>query len=117
MAEPQSIDSIQVPATLSHLIQLNVEYKVLVCLSAHCCKAVSCVGLIEHFRKIHKEKPEVRKQIQHYIQSVPFDYNYSTIQLLVDGLAPQPVIPIVDGLQCQHCRYYTTNQRVMKDHG
>ena len=117
MAECQVIDSIKVPVTLTHLIQLNVKYQVLVCLDAHCCKAVSCVGLVEHFRKIHKEKPELRKQIYEYIQRIPFNYNYSTIQLPVDGLAPQPVLPVVNGFQCQHCKFYTTNRRVMKKHG
>lgn len=57
MAEQQQTQSIEVPTALSQLIAVNVEYKVLLCARLNCCKAVSPAGIIEHLRKIHKEKP------------------------------------------------------------
>jgi hypothetical protein len=48
-------------------------------------------------RKIHKEKPEVREQVQEFVQGIPWEYDYSSVQLPADGLAPQPVIPIMSG--------------------
>ncbi|KFY27816.1 hypothetical protein V493_03286 [Pseudogymnoascus sp. VKM F-4281 (FW-2241)] len=108
---------IEILPPLAHLIHLNVEFKVLVCLGRGCHKAVSRAGLVEHLRKIHKEKPEIRKQVEEYTKKFPFDYNYSTIQLPVDGLAPQPIILIVNGLQCQYCQYRTQNRSNIKKHG
>lgn len=117
MAEHRADNSISVPSTLDHLIHLNVEYKVLICMKLLCRKAVSPAGLVEHLRKIHKEKPEIRKQVRVYVEGCPISYNWSTIPLPLDGLAPQPVIPIVDGLECKHCRYHTIDRGNIKKHG
>jgi hypothetical protein len=37
--------------------------------------------------------------------------------LPADGLAPQPVIPIVDGFQCRQCPYHSQSRKKMKVHG
>jgi hypothetical protein len=55
MAEQQQTRLIEVPAALGQLIALNVEYEVLLCLN--CRKGVSPASIVEHLRKIHKEKP------------------------------------------------------------
>jgi hypothetical protein len=55
-------------------------------------------GIVEHLRKIHQADKAIRAQAQEYIARFPeWNYNYSTIQLPLDGLAPQPIIPIFDG--------------------
>ena len=47
----------------------------------------------------------------------PYEYNYKTIVVPIDGNAPQPVIPIVDGFQCRHCQFNSQNRKAMKEHG
>jgi hypothetical protein len=90
------------PSALSQLIAVNVEHKVLICLGHGCSQAVRPSGFLEHVRK--KEHPitkEGRKQAREYTRAFPCDYKHSTIQLPADGLAPQLVIPILDGFQWQ----------------
>jgi hypothetical protein len=68
-----------IPPTLTHLIALNVEFHVLLYLGNGCRKAVSPAGIVEHLRKKHSTKPEIRKQVQEYIKEFPFTYDYSTV--------------------------------------
>ena len=117
MAQLQNNPLQSIPQALAHLIHLNIEFRVLVCLGDGCCKAVSAKGLVEHLRKYHNEKPAVRKQVQQYVQGFPHKYNYKTIVVPTDGNAPQPIIPIVDGFQCRHCRSSTQSRDAMKKHG
>lgn len=44
-------------------------------------------------------------------------YDHATITLPRDGSAPQAIIPIVDGYECQDCKQKTQNRAVMKQHG
>jgi Orsellinic acid/F9775 biosynthesis cluster protein D len=128
MAEHQGTQAIEVPSALAHLIVVNVEYRVLLCCvgsgsgsgsgSGECRKAVSPAGIVEHLRKIHKTTPEGRKLVQEFIrQDVPWEYNYATVPLPEDGLAPQPVIPIIDGFQCCKCPFRNASRKWMKVHG
>jgi soluble cytochrome b562 len=105
-----------IPPTLTHLIALNVEFHVLLCLGNGCRKAVSPAGIVEHLRKKHSTKPEIRKQVQGYIKEFPFTYDYSTVQLPVDRSAPQPIIPIMDGFQCKECPYKTRDRSNIRKH-
>jgi hypothetical protein len=84
------------PPTLTHLIALNVGFQVLLYLGNRYCKAISIAGIVEHLCKIHSVKLEIRKQVQAYIQEFLVKYNYSTVQLPVDGLAPQAIIAVID---------------------
>jgi len=102
---------VDIPAPLAHLIHLNAEFGVLLCLGNGCRKALRPVGIAEHLRKVHNEKPQVRKQVQEYINGFPFDYDHATVQLPADGLAPQPILPVVDRLQCKHCLLFKTRSR------
>lgn len=70
MAEQQQTQSIEVPAALSQLIAVNIEYKVLLCVKLNCRKAVNLVGIVEHLRKIHKEKLAVRKQVKEFVVEI-----------------------------------------------
>ena len=108
-----------IPPALGQLIAVNVEYKVLICLGHGCSQAVRPLGFLEHVRKKkHPITKEGRKQAQEYTQAFPCDYKHSTIALPTNGLAPQPIIPVVDGLQCQKCLdYCSTSRKKMKVHG
>jgi hypothetical protein len=114
--EHQQIHTMDIPPTLTHLIALNVEFHVLLCLGNGCRKAVSPAGIVEHLRKKHSTKPEIRKQVQGYIKEFPFTYDYSTVQLPVDRSAPQPIIPIMDGFQCKECPYKTRDRSNIRKH-
>jgi hypothetical protein len=70
---------------------------VLLYLGNGCRKAISTAGIVEHLRKMHGVKPEIRKQVQAYIQEFLVKYDYSTVQLPVDGSAPQAIIAVIDG--------------------
>jgi hypothetical protein len=86
-----------VPPALAQLIVVNVEYKVLLYLGRGCCKAICPSRILDYIRKCrHTTTRKNRKQIQEYRRGFPSNYNYSTIELPADGLALQPVIPVVD---------------------
>ena len=89
--------TMQVPALLATLIAVNSVYEVVLCINASCCKAISPAGTVEHLRQFHQTPLTVRKQVQAFIQSLLWAYDYSSVALPVDGLAPQPIIPIIDG--------------------
>jgi Orsellinic acid/F9775 biosynthesis cluster protein D len=116
MAEQQQAGPVAAPTALSQLIAVNVEYEVLLCLGNGCRKAVNPAGIVEHLRKIHREKPSVRRQVQEFVAGIPWVYNYSTIRLPANRSAPQPIIPIVDGFQCRDCPYTTTDRSNIRKH-
>ncbi|KAH8798673.1 hypothetical protein F5884DRAFT_687296, partial [Xylogone sp. PMI_703] len=105
-----------IPEVWSDLVHLNVRYKVLLCLSDRCNKAVSARGLAEHIRKYHDVKPAIRHQVEQYAKEFKHDYNYATIPIPENGLAPQPIIPIVDGYQCRECSYITQSEQKIRRH-
>jgi hypothetical protein len=70
MVEQQQTQPIKVPAALSQLIVVNVKYKVLLCIKPNCRKAVNLVSIVEHLRKIHKEKLAVRKQVEEFVTKI-----------------------------------------------
>ena len=95
----------------------------LICLGDGCRCAVSPAAIADHLRRKHKVQLELRKQVERYIEGFPFIYNYSTVQLPLDRSAPQPVIEVVDGFQCQHCQqephgpYKTKDRSNARKHG
>jgi hypothetical protein len=118
MVEQQETPIELVPQALSQLMHVNVEYRVLICIGNGCGKAVRPTGFLEHIRK--KEHPitkEIRKQIQEYVRAFPYNYDHSTIELPIDGLALQPVILVVDGFQCRKCSFRSQNRKAIKVHG
>jgi hypothetical protein len=116
MAEQQTTPIEPVPQGLSELIALNVRYRVLLCLGHGCRKAVSPAGIVEHLRKIHKREPKIRKEVEEYVQLFPVQYDYSSVPLPQDRLAPQPVVPVVDGLQCKECGFKTQSRSKARQH-
>ncbi len=45
-----------------------------------------------------------------------FLHGYKGVELLVEGLAPQPVVPVVDGFSCRLCRLLTISRSVVRKH-
>jgi Orsellinic acid/F9775 biosynthesis cluster protein D len=109
---------VEVPTALSQLVALNVEYGVLLCVGSGCCKAVSPASIVEHLRTIRQTSRAIRRQVQVYVQAFPaWDYDYASVPLPLDGLAPQPVVPVVDGFQCRHCSFCSQSRKRVKVHG
>lgn len=106
-----------IPEALSHLIALNVEFQVLVCLSEECRCAVSPGAIVRHFYLKHKTPIELRKLLEQYIQGFPGSYDYSTIQLPRDRSSPQPILEVVDGSQCKECQFKTQDRSNIRKHG
>ena len=113
MAEQQQTRPVVVPLALGQLIAVNAEFEVLLCVNPKCHKAVSPAGIVEHLRKIHKEKPGMRRQVREFIAEIPWEYDYSSVPLPVDGLAPQPIIQVVDGFQCWDCTFKTQDHAML----
>jgi Orsellinic acid/F9775 biosynthesis cluster protein D len=108
-----------IPQALAHLIALNVEYSVLICIDRKCQYALEPSAISRHLRDKHKTPIAVRKQVDQYVEAFPFVYDYKTVALPIDGSAPQPIIPIVDGFQCKErgeCAFKTTDQSNIRKH-
>ena len=95
----------EVPSSLAHLVAINVEFKVVLCLSLICRHAQTTSNVVEHIRKTHHEKPAIRKQLKDFLQDITsqdtqFLREYTTVQLPADGSAPQPIVLVVDGFSC-----------------
>ena len=121
MANHQSIHPEPIPQTLTHLITLNVEYSVLICIGNGCRCAVSPASISEHLRRKHHIKFELRQQVNRYIEGFPTHYDHSNVPLPRDGLEPQAIIKIVSGFQCKHCPieapFKTRSRDAIKKHG
>ena len=75
----------------------------------------------QHLRRKHQANIQIRKQVDEYVQKLIItcnfkDYNFKTVPLPPDGLAPQPVLPILDGFLCQDCEYRSKNRKAVREH-
>lgn len=104
-----------IPEALAHLVGLNVEFGVLVCMQ--CKYAVAPTAISRHFGDKHKTPIELRKQLDEYVRAFPFQYDHSSVPLPSNGSAPQPIIPVLDGHLCKGCPYKTQSRDAMKKHG
>ena len=104
-----------IPQALAHLVALNVEFNVLICIQ--CKFALKPTTVSRHLADRHKTPIQVRKEAEEYVREFRFIYDHTTITLPSDGSAPQPIIPIIDGYKCQSCIYKTQNRSVIKQHG
>lgn len=114
MAEP-------IPQELSHLVGLNVEFNVLICLE--CKYAVAPAAISRHLGDRHKAPIGLRKQMDEYVQGFPVRYQYDPVTVVLprDKSAPQPIIPVLDGHLCKDCPFKshsrdTTRKHCNKDH-
>ena len=104
-----------IPQELAQLVALNIEFKVLICI--RCKFAVAPSAIVRHLRDQHKTDIKLRKQVDEYIREFPFVYDHITIILPSDKSVPQPIIPIVDGVQCQECPFKSQSREMIKKHG
>jgi hypothetical protein len=89
-----------VPLALSYLVALNAKYNVLICISNSCKHVLKLTAISWHLDIKHKTPLELQKQLDQYIRESLFAYNSASVLLPYDGLALQPIIPIVDGFAC-----------------
>ena len=106
-----------IPQAVGHLVALNTEYNVLICLGNGCQHALKPTAISRHLDIKHKTPLALRKQVDQYIQGFPFTYNHTSVPLPYDGSAPQPIIPIVDGFVCQDCAKKSVSQDAIRKHG
>ena len=115
--EEEEGDCAAVPPSMANLIAVNLEYAVLLCTRPQCRRAQSVKGIEEHFRKSHHEKPTIRREISKFGRGLArFLRHYSIVELPVNGLAPQPVVAVVDGFSCKNCRFYTVSRAKVRIH-
>lgn len=105
-----------VPESLRHLIATNVDFGIVICLGHGCQCAVKPAAISGHMQRKHKISIELRRQVDRYIEQCPFEYDYATVELPVDGLAPQPIIQVVDGFQCKHCTHKSKSRNTTRKH-
>jgi len=105
-----------IPQALTHLVALNSEYNVLICIDSKCKYALEPTAISRHLRDKHKTPIKLRKQVEQYVKEFPFAYDHTSVPLPSDGLAPQPIIPIVGGFQCKDCAFKTQGRPTMRQH-
>ena len=105
-----------IPQAWSHLVALNVEFKVLICVDAKCRYALQPRAMGRHLRDKHKTPRALRKQVEQYVRAFPFTYDHTSVALPIDGSAPQPVIPVADGFVCRECPYKTRDHSNIRKH-
>lgn len=103
-----------IPKALTHLVALNVEFNVLVCLQ--CKYTLQPTAISQHLADKYKTPIELRKKVEEYIKEFPFTYNHTTVTLPSDGSALQPIIPSIYSLKCQDCKYITQSWVALKQH-
>ena len=84
-----------IPWALAHLVALNVEFSVLICIQ--CKYALKPTAIPRHLWNKHKTPVELRKQLDEYVREFPVQYDYTSVQLPSNGSAPQPIIPVLGG--------------------
>jgi hypothetical protein len=104
-----------IPQALTHLVALNMDFNVLICLQ--CKFAVTPSAIVRHLRDQHKTDIRLRKQVEEYVQEFLFIYDYVTVPLPEENSVPQPIIPVIDGFQCQACPFLTQSRKIVKAHG
>jgi orsellinic acid/F9775 biosynthesis protein OrsD len=105
-----------IPEALAHLVGLNVEFNVLICLQ--CKYAVKPTTISRHFGDKHKTPIKLRKQLDEYVREFPFQYDHTSVRLPSNKSAPQPIIPVLDGHLCKDpdCQYMSRNRDVIRQH-
>ncbi len=121
MADEGRVDATGIPTSLAQVIAMNSEYAVLLCAKSQCRRAQTVKGIEEHLRSFHHEKPAIRKEAGEFgrrlaRQDVRFLEDYTVVNLPANGLAPQPVVPVVDGFSFRLCRFLTVSRFMVRKH-
>lgn len=104
------------PEVLRPWLTINIEYHVLICHAASCQRALSPGAISRHLRDQHNVSPAVRYQYEQFLQQWQWPYDTQSIRLPPAQSAPQPVIPVHDGFQCQDCHFLSTNRKAVREH-
>jgi hypothetical protein len=105
-----------IPQALAYLIILNVEYGVLICIGNGCAHTLKPTAISRHLDIKHKTPIALHKQVDQYVAEFPFTYDHTSVPILRDGLAPQPIIPIVDGFVCRDCPGKSVSRSGIRKH-
>jgi hypothetical protein len=105
-----------IPQALGHLVVLNIEYGVLICIDSKCKRALAPSAISRHLGDRHKTPIEARRQLEQYVEQFPFAYDHASVPLPYDGSTPQPIIPILEGFQCRNCLFKTQGRPTMRQH-
>lgn len=70
----------------------------------------------EHLFRIHNTELKLRREAEPYIDGFPYRYTYKTAPLPPDGSSPQPILPVLDGLYCEHCHCKSLNRKALREH-
>lgn len=111
----------EIPQSVAHLITLNDEFGVLLCRSDRCRYALTVNGLGEHLRKSHLETLAVRRETKEFAlalarQDARFQCDHKSVELPINGSAPQPILPVVDGFRCLFCHFLTISRAKLRAH-
>lgn len=117
----RGVDTAKIPPSIAHLVAANAQFAVLLCVKPQCRRAQTVKGIEEHLRSFHHEKPAIRREVGHFGQSLArrdarFLRDYKVVQLPVDGLVPQPIVPVVNGFSCHNCRFLTVSRCLVRKH-
>ena len=104
------------PEVLQQWIVVNAEFHVLICQGNGCHQALAPGAISRHLRDKHQVTNQLRKQLNQYIEQWQWPYDSQSVPLPLDGSAPQPDIPVVDGFQCQDCKFKTRNRKAVREH-
>lgn len=109
------------PVAVAHLVVVTHDFAVLLCVGPKCRHAQTVKGIAEHLRKVHHEKLVLRKAAEEFgwelaKHDARFLRGYADVELPGNGLAPQAIVPVVDGFSCRFCDYLTTSRANVRMH-
>jgi hypothetical protein len=70
-----------IPQALGHLVALNIEYGVLICIDSKCKRALALSAISRHLGDRHKTPIEARRQLEQYVEQFPFAYDHASVPL------------------------------------
>jgi len=104
------------PEALRQWIAINAEYHVLVCHITGCQQALSPRAISRHLRDKHQVKSGLYKQADQYIKQWQWQYDFQSVPLPPDKSAPQPILPVFAGFQCQDCDHKSQSRQAIRKH-
>ena len=117
----RGVDVCETPPSLLYVVAVNLEYAILMCTKPQCMRAQAVKGIVEHLRSFHREKPAIRKEAGEFGCSLVrrdacFVHDYKGVEMPVDGLPPQPIVPVIEGFGCRLFRFLTISRCVVRKH-
>jgi hypothetical protein len=104
------------PEVIRPWLVLNPEFRVIICHATECQQAINPDNINNHLSRTHSVKLEFRKQLIEYLKQWQWPYDFRSMPLPLDQSLPQPVLPIINGFQCQGCTYKSTSRGKIRKH-